>query len=282
MTVVAQAPELDRYAVFGNPIGHSRSPGIHSGFARDTGERLDYRAIEPPLDGFAASVRSFMAGGGKGGNVTAPFKLQALALSDEQRPHAAMAGAANCLKFEDGRVIAENFDGTGLVNDIQVNLGFAIGGRNVLLLGAGGAARGALLPFCEARPARLAIANRDADEARALQARFALHGPIDASGLADIEGAPFDLVVNATSASLFGELPAIPAHLFHARTLAYDLVYGKGLTPFMGFARDSGAGQIIDGAGMLVEQAAEAFAWWRGVRPETAPMIQSLRDTLPQ
>lgn len=281
MTMVAQVPEPDRYAVFGNPIRHSRSPGIHWAFARDTGERLDYRAIEAPLDGFAASVRSFMVRGGKGGNVTAPFKLEALALSDERRPNAAMAGAANCLKFENGRIVAENFDGIGLLNDIQANLGYAIAGRNVLLLGAGGAARGALLPFLGARPARLALANRDADEARALQARSASHRTIDASGLDDIEGAPFDLIVNATSASLFGVLPAIPAHLFHARTLAYDLVYGKGLTPFMGFARDSGAGHVVDGVGMLVEQAAEAFAWWRGLRPETASIIQDLRASLP-
>ena len=279
--MVAQVPEPDRYAVFGNPIRHSRSPGIHSAFAQDTGERLDYRAIEAPLDGFAASLRSFMASGGKGGNVTAPFKLEALAISDEQRPNAAMAGAANCLKFENGRIIAENFDGIGLLNDIQTNLGYAVAGRNVLLLGAGGAARGALLPFLGARPARIAIANRNADEACALQARSASHGAIDASGLDDIEGGPFDLVVNATSASLFGELPAIPAHLFHAGTLAYDLVYGKGLTPFMQFARGSGAGRVADGAGMLVEQAAEAFAWWQGVRPETAHLIQELRASLP-
>ncbi|WP_187970407.1 shikimate dehydrogenase [Aquibium microcysteis] len=279
---LAHAPEPDRYAVFGNPVAHSRSPGIHAEFARMTGETLEYQSIESPLDGFACCVRTFMAGGGRGCNVTTPFKLQALAIADECRPHAAMAGAANCLKFEDGRIIAENFDGIGLVNDIRRNLGYEIAGRNVLLLGAGGAVRGAILPFLEARPARVAIANRCADEALSLKAAFANLGAFEASGFDDVEGAPFDLVVNATSASLFGQLPAIPARLFHHDTLAYDLVYGKGLTPFMSFALTSGAGRAVDGVGMVVEQAAEAFAWWRGVRPETGTVIQSLQASLPQ
>ena len=279
---LAHGSEPDRYAVFGSPIAHSRSPGIHAGFARVTGENIEYGTVEPPVEGFAPAVRAFLAGGGRGCNVTTPFKLQALAIADEQRPYAATAGAANCLKFEAGRIIAENFDGTGLVNDIQRNLGYDIAGRRVLLLGAGGAVRGAILPFLEARPTRLAVANRSADEARLLQSAFARHGALDASGLDDIEGAPFDLVVNATSASLFGELPAIPARLFHDRTLAYELVYGRGLTPFMAFARESGAGRTVDGVGMLVEQAAEAFGWWRGVRPETGSVIQSLRASLPQ
>jgi shikimate dehydrogenase len=187
MTQFVNAPEPDRYAVFGNPIGHTRSPGIHTDFARQIGENLEYQAIEPPLDGFAASVRGFVASGGKGGNVTSPFKLQALDIADERRPRAAMAGAANCLKFEAGRIIAENFDGTGLVNDIQKNLGYEMAGRNVLLLGAGGAVRGAILPFLEMRPARLALANRVAEEAQTLRAAFARHGPLDASGLDDIQ-----------------------------------------------------------------------------------------------
>jgi shikimate dehydrogenase len=279
---LADSARPDRYAVFGNPIAHSRSPGIHEGFARITGENLEYRTIEPPVDGFETSVRAFLAGGGRGCNVTAPFKLQALAIADEQRPHAATAGAANCLKFEAGRIIAENFDGIGLVNDIRRNLGYEIAGRNVLLLGAGGAVRGAILPFLEARPARLAVANRCADEAHKLGAVFARYGALDASGFDDIEGKSFDLIVNGTSASLFGQLPEIPARLFHHGTLAYDLVYGKGVTPFMAFARDNGADRTVDGVGMLVEQAAEAFAWWRGVRPETASVIQTLLTSLPQ
>lgn len=279
---IVESARPDRYAVFGNPIAHSRSPGIHEGFALTTGEYLEYRTIEPPVDGFATSVRAFLAGGGRGCNVTAPFKLQALAIADEQRPHAATAGAANCLKFEAGRIIAENFDGIGLVNDIRRNLGYDIAGRNVLLLGAGGAVRGAILPFLEARPARLAVANRCADEAYRLAAVFARHGALDASGFDDIEGTSFDLIVNGTSASLFGQLPAIPGRLFHHGTLAYDLVYGKGMTPFMAFARDNGADRTVDGVGMLVEQAAEAFAWWRGVRPETTSVIQTLRASLPQ
>ena len=245
-------------------------------FARDTGEEIDYRAIEAPLDGFATAVRSFIAADGKGCNVTAPFKLEALALADEQRPNAAMAGAANCLKFESDRIIAENFDGIGLVNDIQRNLGYMIAGKSVLFLGAGGATRGAILPFMEAGPASITVVNRTVSKVMDLKAAFSSFGELNACGYEDLSGEPFDLVLNATSASLFGDLPPLPVSVFAAGTLAYELAYGKGLTPFLKLARAHGAERLVDGVGMLVEQAAEAFEWWRGVRPDTTPMIDAL------
>jgi shikimate dehydrogenase len=266
----------DRYAVFGNPLSHSKSPLIHMTFARDTGEDIDYGKIEPALDGFAASVATFRAAGGRGINITAPFKLEAHALATRRMPRADSAGAANCLKFEGDEIVAENFDGIGLVRDIERNLGVPLAGRRVLMLGAGGAARGAMLPMLEARPAQLTIANRTRSKADALQSQFAPFGKIDIKNPADVGHSSFEIVINATSASLRGELPAFAAGAVEPGCLAYELAYGKGLTPFLQFARSAGAGRLADGVGMLVEQAAEAFAWWRGVRPETRSLIADL------
>ncbi|MEC5408555.1 shikimate dehydrogenase [Paraburkholderia sp. MPAMCS5] len=271
----------DQYAVIGNPIGHTKSPLIHGLFAEGTHQAMSYVAIEGPLepdDAFAKVVHQFAAGGGKGMNVTAPFKLKAFAIADERSERAALAGAANALKFENGRILAENFDGIGLLRDIEVNLGVPLAGKRVLMLGAGGAARGALLPFLAAGPAELIIANRDVSKGEALAAqagsrvaalRACRYGDLAAMGR-------FDLVVNATSASLTGELPPVPPGVFSPTGTAYELAYGKRLTPFLRLARNAGVRGVADGVGMLVEQAAEAFAWWRGVRPQTAEVIDRL------
>jgi shikimate dehydrogenase len=266
----------DLYAVFGNPIGHSKSPLIHSEFARQTGQDLEYIAIEPPLDGFATSLDVFRARGGKGINITAPFKVEAFALATERRQRAETAGATNALKLEDGSIIAENFDGIGLVTDIQDNLCTPLKGRRVLMLGAGGAARGATLPILQAGPASLTIINRTIPKAHALREQFCPFGEIASGGYADLGQGDFDIVINATSASLRGELPPITEAVFARAGLAYDLAYGKGLTPFLRLAKQSGVDRLADGVGMLVEQAAEAFQWWRGVRPPTRPMIQKI------
>jgi shikimate dehydrogenase len=266
----------DRYAVFGNPLSHTKSPLIHMTFARDTGEDLDYGKIESPLDGFAASVETFRGAGGRGINVTAPFKLEAYALATRRMPRAECAGAANCLRFDDDEIIAENFDGIGLVRDIERNLGVSLTGKRVLLLGAGGAARGALLPFVEARPAQLMLVNRTRSKAEALQSQFASFAKVEVKDGVEVGASRFDVVINATSASLRGELPEFAASAVGPGGLAYELAYGKGLTPFLKFARSAGAGRLADGVGMLVEQAAEAFAWWRGTRPDTNRLIVDL------
>ena len=270
----------DRYALFGQPLGHTKSPLIHGEFARQTGQDLTYEAIEAPTDGFAAAVDRFRAEGGCGCNVTLPFKLDAFAYATERTERARLAGAVNCMKFEGDRAFAENFDGLGLVNDIQRNLGCSMRGRRVLLLGAGGAARGAILPFLEQEPAVLVVMNRTVAKASALAAQFPGYGNFATGGYSDFTGERFDVVVNATSASLRGELPPVPRTAFAKGCLAYDLVYGKGLTPFLRLARDAGAGCVADGIGMLVEQASEAFVWWRGVRPTTAALIEKLSGPL--
>jgi len=271
----------DRYAVIGNPISQSKSPLIHASFAKATGQDLEYTKIEAPLDGFAAAVRAFRDAGGRGMNVTAPFKLQAYELADEKSERASAAGAVNALKFEpDGRIVAENFDGIGLVNDIVRNLGVAMTGRRVLALGAGGAVRGLLLPFLAERPVELVIANRDAAKAVQLAQSVAARGQVRGGGYADIGAGRFDVVVNATSASLRAELPPVSPEVFAVDGLAYELAYGKGLTPFLRLAQNAGVKRLADGVGMLVEQAAEAFVWWRGVRPETRALIAQMTIAL--
>jgi shikimate dehydrogenase len=267
----------DAYAVFGTPIGHSKSPRIHAAFAASAAQDMSYGAIEPPLGGFAEAVRAFRNRGAKGANVTAPFKLDAFACADVLSERARAAGAVNALKFEDGRILAENFDGIGLVRDIEVNLGVWLEGKRVLLLGAGGAARGAAPAILARHPAALVIANRHSEKAAELAAAFAPLGVIEACGYTDLAGQPpFDAVLNSTSASWTGERPPAPSSVFARGGLAYELVYGKGLTPFLAQARGAGASVLADGVGMLVEQAAEAFAWWRGVRPDTKPVIADL------
>jgi shikimate dehydrogenase len=273
----------DRYAVIGNPIGHTKSPLIHGLFAQASGQDINYVAIEGPTDtpdGFERTVRAFIAEGGKGMNVTAPFKLQAFAMADECSERARLAGAVNAMKFDGARIVAENFDGVGLVRDIEVNLHQPMAGKRVLVLGAGGAVRGALLPFIAARPAELVVVNRDVSKAAQLVDQVPLDVPLLARSYDDLAAmGQFDLVINATSASLTGQLPPVPSSVFSATGAAYELAYGKGLTPFLRVARDAGVLGIADGVGMLVEQAAEAFAWWRGVRPQTRAVID--RMTVP-
>ncbi|MBL0920478.1 MAG: shikimate dehydrogenase [Hydrogenophaga sp.] len=266
----------DRYAVIGHPISHSKSPQIHAAFAQATGQDISYTAIEAPLEGFATTVQAFRAQGGRGVNVTLPFKLQACEFASHPSDAARLAGAANALKFDGERVWAENFDGVGLVNDLQNNRGRALKGARVLLLGAGGATRGALLPIALQGPAVLAVANRTADKAHALRRDFVAHAALQASGYDELAGEAFDVVINATSAGLSGEALPLPASLFAPGALAYDMVYGKGLTPFLRQAQAAGVAALADGVGMLVEQAAEAFAWWRGVRPGTREVIARL------
>ncbi len=269
----------DLYAVIGRPIGHTKSPLIHGMFARQTGQDIEYIALEAPIGGFAPLIDRFRADGGRGLNITSPFKLDAFAYSTELMERAGLAGAVNAMSFDGDRVVGDNFDGIGLVNDIQRNLGCPMHGRRVLLLGAGGAARGAILPFLEQRPAELVIANRTAAKARALGEEFSRDSRLVGVGydeLARMTGGGFDLVVNATSAGQGGQMPAIEAGVFGPDCLAYELVYGKGLTLFLRLARHAGVRRIADGVGMLVEQAAEAFAWWRGARPDTRAVIAAL------
>ncbi|TDQ43523.1 shikimate dehydrogenase [Tepidicella xavieri] len=278
------ATTIDRYAVIGHPIGHSKSPAIHRAFAQATGQALEYDAIDSPPDAFVATVDRFRASGGRGVNVTVPFKLQACAYATDVSPAARAAGAANALKFDGQRCWAENFDGCGLVRDIRDNLGQRLRGRRVLLLGAGGATRGAILPLLEERPACLFVANRTVSKATALVAEFHAAGApnsLQGGGYDDLgRGDRFDIVINATSASLTAEPLPLPASALHPDGLAYDMVYGKGLTPFLRQAQAAGMRQLADGIGMLVEQAAEAFAWWRGVRPATADLIRRLSTPL--
>jgi shikimate dehydrogenase len=262
----------DRYAVFGHPIAHSKSPQIHAAFARQTGEDMRYDAILAPLDGFAGSVAEFAAAGGRGANVTVPFKEEAFRLADRLTPRAERAGAVNTLVFDGAGILGDNTDGAGLVADLTRNLQRPLAAKHILLVGAGGAARGVVEPLLAQAPATLVIANRTVSRAQQLAELFG--GRVRACGF-DALDAPFDVVINATAASLAGELPPLPPRVFGAGALAYDMMYGRD-TPFLAFARKHGA-STADGLGMLVEQAAEAFYLWRGVRPDTAPVIAALR-----
>ena len=274
---------MDRYAVIGNPIAHSKSPQIHAAFARQTGQELSYEALLAPVDGFAQTVADFRAQGGRGLNVTVPFKLEAFALAERHTARAQAAGAVNTLAFGADGILGDNTDGAGLVRDLTANLDFALAGRRILLLGAGGATRGALLPLLDSLPARLTIANRTVGKAEALAALFAARAgdtALDACGFDALAGRRFDLVINATAASLADELPPLPPGLYAEGALAYDMMYGRDPTRFMRAALADGAARVADGLGMLVEQAAESFALWRGVRPDSGPLLAALRRQL--
>ena len=267
----------DRYAVFGHPIAHSKSPEIHTRFARQTGQTLTYEAILAPLGGFMDSLLRFRADGGRGANVTVPFKEQAFSLCTQRTPRAELAGAVNTLVFSDDTILGDNTDGAGLVADLTHNRKLSLAGKRVLLLGAGGAARGVMGPLLECSPASLVVANRTASRAHDLAAHFQQHGfhAVQASGLDEVN-APFDIIINATAASLGGELPPVSSRVFQSGSLAYDMMYGKSSTPFLVWAQQHGA-QTADGLGMLVEQAAEAFSLWRGIRPDTQAVMAALR-----
>lgn len=269
-----QTVQIDHYAVIGHPVAHSLSPRIHAMFARQTGQQLDYAAIEAPLDGFTELVRA--SRDLAGANVTVPFKAEAAALADHLDPPAARAGSVNTLRREpDGSLSGFTTDGPGLVRDLTANLGCELRGASVVLIGAGGAAAGVIETLCAAGVAQLCIANRTAARAEALAARFAPEWPVSAVALDALPAA--DLLVNATSASLAGAVPALPDRVVCARTLAYDMMYAAAPTPFLRWARERGARIRADGLGMLVEQAAEAFFLWRDVRPDTVPVLQALR-----
>lgn len=266
----------DRYAVFGHPIAHSKSPQIHAAFARQTAQDMTYEAILAPIEGFADSVAAFVAAGGRGANVTVPFKEEACRLADRLSPRARRAGAVNTLAFDSDGIFGDNTDGAGLVADLTRNLRCSLAGKRILLLGAGGAARGVIEPLLEQQPTALVIANRTVSRAQELAELFDAMNRRGVTACSfDAADGRFDLVINATAASLAGELPPLSPRIFGAGTLAYDMMYGRD-TPFLSFARQHGAA-TADGLGMLVEQAAEAFALWRGVRPDTAPVIASLR-----
>lgn len=268
----------DHYAVIGNPIAHSKSPDIHARFAAQTQQKLQYDRLLAELDGFTASVQKFVRDGGKGLNVTVPFKLEAYAMATRLTERARAAGAVNTMKFEDGEMLGDNTDGIGLVTDIVRNAGVPVANKTVLLLGAGGAARGVILPLLHEKPARLVVANRTHSKAVDLANRFAPHPCLEVSDFGALDDA-FDIVINATAASLASEVPPISPRVFAKRTLAYDMMYGTAPTAFMEFALQHSAA-VRDGLGMLVEQAAESFYVWRGVRPETAAVFAELRDRL--
>lgn len=270
----------DKYAVIGHPIAHSKSPDIHSAFAAQTNQNIEYEAIEAPIDGFKDTVAELMAKGYKGANVTVPFKFDAFKLANQLRMHAKQAGAVNTLLFSDGNIIGDNTDGIGLVRDIEQNLHKSILSKRVLMLGAGGAAEGVLHPILNAAPSQLVIANRSVSKAVAMldkvkdmveyrSVKFAT------CAFADLKGQKFDIVINATSVGLQDTRLPIPDDIFADGCLAYDMMYGKE-TPFMKQAREAGA-TVVDGLGMLVEQAAEAFYCWRNIRPLTGPVIDKLR-----
>lgn len=274
---------MDRYVVAGNPVEHSQSPFIHAQFARQTGQRLSYDRLLCPLDGFEATVRAFAAAGGKGCNVTVPFKFAAFALATQRTERAERAQAANVLRFDAAGWLGDNTDGIGLVRDIERNAGVPLRGRRVLLIGAGGAAAGALGPLIECGPAELVVANRSLDKAQGLAQRHAAlaarhHTALHARALVNC-GTAFDVVINATAASLQGAGVPVGASVLRPGSLALDMMYGPAAQEFLGWGRRHGA-QVHDGLGMLVEQAAEAFCLWRSVRPDTAPVLAALRERL--
>ncbi len=267
-----------RYAVMGNPIAHSKSPLIHTAFAKQTDQRLSYSAIQVDAGGFKQAVGNFRASGGKGINITIPFKQEAWALVDERSERATQAGAVNTISFsDDGRCIGDNTDGVGLVRDLMENHSIQLSDARILLLGAGGAVRGVLGPLLAQQPAEIVIANRTEEKAVELAAEFKRNELLRGCGFQSIGEQPFDLIINGTAASLQGDLPPIPASAVSDKTCCYDMMYGKEPTVFMRWASEQGAAKVIDGLGMLVEQAAESFYIWRRVRPETAEVIVQLR-----
>ena len=270
---------VDQYGVVGHPIAHSWSPFIHGLFARETGESMSYRLYDFTAEEFAQRVREFFRQGGRGLNVTLPHKIAALQLAQDLTARAAHAAAVNTLALRnDGTLLGDNTDGTGLMRDLCDNLGIVVTQRRVLIIGAGGAARGVLAPLLTLQPSETVIANRTPERAQSLAAAFAKLGVVSAVGLEHIPGGAFDLLINATAASLSGEIPAVPATVLGPQTVCYDMAYGKGDTAFVRWALEHGCTRAVQGWGMLVEQAAESFRIWRGMRPSTAPVLAALRQ----
>jgi shikimate dehydrogenase len=271
--------EPDRYAVIGYPVKHSLSPFIHGLFAKQTRQDLTYRLLEAEPDTLRDAVQSFFDEGGKGLNVTVPHKQAIGALVKHRTPRAEIAGAVNTVAAQDTGLLGDNTDGAGLITDLTRNLEFPLNDQRILILGAGGAARGVLGPLLAAAPAYCEIANRNADRARDLAEEFAALGEVNGGGFDEITKQPFDLILNATSASLQSTVPPVPTEAVAPTTLCYDMVYGKEDTAFTTWAKSIGAGRCELGWGMLVEQAAESFLLWRGVRPDTEPVLEALRKT---
>ena len=269
---------MDQYRVFGNPIKHSRSPFIHQSFAKATKQELNYQTQLAEPDGFSSAIAEFIVQGGKGANVTVPFKEQALEISDELSDRARLAGAVNTLSFKNGKIYGDNTDGEGLVQDLLRNH-VQLENSRILLLGAGGAAKGVILPLLAQNPVSIVIANRTTSKAEVLIEQFN-DRKLNACGFEQASGAIFDVIINATSASLSGKIPTISTSIITENTVCYDMVYGKDLTPFLGWAKAQGAAKVIDGIGMLVGQAAESFNIWRGVKPEVETVIEQLKTSL--
>ncbi len=273
--------KIDQYAVFGNPVKHSKSPMIHQAFAEQTGQQLRYRSHKVELGRFNEAARQFFDHGGKGLNITVPFKLDAFGFANELSGRARLAGAVNTLAVsDDGGIYGDNTDGVGLVRDMHDNLGWDLSGRRVLILGAGGAVRGILGPLLKNGLAEMVIANRTVQKALDLTEIFAGQGQLRACSFDELGGAQFDLIINGTSASLSGEMPPLPGQILSSEACAYDMMYGADPTPFMRWAAAETAWAVSDGLGMLVEQAAESFCIWRGVRPETKSVIELVRQSL--
>lgn len=270
--------DRDLYVLFGHPVGHSWSPFIHGLFARQFGHQLDYRLRDVEAGDFRRAALEFFAAGGRGANVTVPHKLAAAELANELTPRAQRAEAVNTLAIREGnRLLGDNTDGVGLVVDLLRNLAIPVEGRRILMLGAGGAVRGVLAPLLQQRPARLYIANRSAERAEQLAADFVDLGAVSGGGFDAAAGDRWDLVVNATAAGLDGQAPPLPEAAIGAGTVCYDMSYSREETPFQRWARERGAARSLQGWGMLVEQAAESYLVWHGVRPDTAPVLDALR-----
>jgi len=269
---------MNKYAVIGNPIHHSLSPTIHAQFSKQTGLSMSYEKILAPLDGFTAAVNNFVSSGALGFNITIPFKVEAYDLVDDCTLNAKTSGAVNTIKVENGTLYGENTDGIGLVNDLCNNLQQTIKGKDILILGAGGATQGILLPLLECQPERILVANRTKTKSLKLANNYSEYGKVCGFGLDQIKAKPVDIIINATSASLDGKMPEIPSGVATG-ALCYDLMYGRQ-TPFMEWSRENSALEVSDGLGMLVEQAASAFAFWHDITPETKEVIKSLRETI--
>lgn len=274
-------PTVDNYCVMGNPVAHSLSPQIQTLFAEQTGQKMYYQAIFVELNGFAEAVEEFRRQGGKGMNITLPFKEDAWRASDTRSERAERAHAVNTIRIEeDGSISGHNTDGAGLVRDLTVNHGCKLTGSDILVLGAGGAASGIIDPVMDESPARLVIANRTVSRAEDLAKRFSDRGNITACGFDDLAGQTFPLIINATAASLQGEIPPIPDDLVAKGGCCYDMMYSREDTAFIAWAKSRNAGKALDGIGMLVEQAAESFLIWRGIRPDTSPIIEIFKNKI--
>jgi shikimate dehydrogenase len=272
---------MDQYRVYGNPIKQSRSPFIHQYFAKATEQQLNYQSELVAVDGFDEKIKKFMSEQGRGANITVPFKEQALAICDQLSERARLAGAVNTLSFINGQILGDNTDGLGLVQDLQRN-NVKLKNSRILLLGAGGAAKGVILPLLECHPQMIVVANRTVSKAESICKKFNVdknNSKLTACGFDDVVN-DFDIIINATSASLSGQVPSIPAQIISADVVCYDMVYGRELTPFLMWAKEQGSDHLIDGLGMLVGQAAESFAIWREVKPEVESVIASLRKSL--